>query len=224
MKKIKWITIILILFSINIYSQDQMDENLSLIMDIANNSSEMVSSFKRSKKFVDFGMTMQKVIDMQRKVDLKYRNIRSTSYYARNKNFTNAYQSAMRTISDHQQSSNDYNKQILSSLAICDQIINILSGKFSLNSISSLLSNGLKLYAKIQTGGAIGGNSTSPPPPDPQKVVDNIAANNELLDKSYKELALAEEKTKSIESYLDTFKIYDENEKHLSESGAFLIY
>ena len=222
MNKIKWISIVLMLFSINILAQDNTDELMNELSDVTNSTSSMVSAFKNSKKFVDYGMSMQKVIDLQRNVDRKYRNVRSTSRYANNRDFTNAYESAMKTISGHQQSSNDYNKQILSSLAICEQIINFFSGKFSMNNLSSLVANGLKFYAKIKTGGLLG--ESNKPAPDPQKVVDNIKANNELLDNSYKELQLAEEKSNNLESYLDTFKIYDENEKFLSESGTYVIF
>ena len=66
MKKIKLMSLILMLFSINIYAQEDTDEFMNELSNVTNSTSSMVSAFKNSKKFVDFGMTMQKAIDLQR--------------------------------------------------------------------------------------------------------------------------------------------------------------
>jgi hypothetical protein len=222
--KYKLLLFLSIAICFNSFAQTTTDAAIANMDEITNSTSGMVSAFKNSKKFVDFGTNLQKVVDLQSKVSKKYRNVRSVSKYANNREFANTYDMAIKTIEGHNQSANDYNSQIVSSLMICDQIINILNGKLSIAGVSSLVSSGVKLYEKISSGGLLGGDGASTPPPDPQKVVDNIKVNNDLLDNSYKEIDIAEEQLNSIDSYLDTFKIYDDNEKLLSESSSFAIY
>lgn len=206
--------------------QDKTGETLNWIAGIAGQVNNVISTFKNSTRYVNIAMEIQKVYNLSNQVNQKYRSVRSMSNYASDRNFIAFFNEGVNAADLHTRSSNDYLTLINQGLAIGEKLVSMIQGG---GSVKDNISAGVEIGTMIASGGIssavkglLGGSKSDTP--DPQKILDNLKANDDMLDKSYRELKDATTILAKLSDDLDTFQNYDNHEKLIKQNSSFYIF
>lgn len=226
--------IILALFCCLIVGSRAIPQTLSDAGDALNWASGMasqinnvISTFKNSTRYIEIANEIQKVANLTEDVNRKYRSVRAMSYYASEREFISFFNEGMTMVDQHTNSSRDYVRIINQGIVIGEKLVSIIQGS---GSAADVISGGVDLGATIASGGLSGlfGSGglfgKKDEKPDPQKILDNLKANDDMLDKSYRELKDATAILTRLNDELETFENYDNHEKLLRQNSKFYVF
>lgn len=199
---------------------------LSWISNMANQINNVLSTFKNSQRYINVAEEIQKVIQLSNQVNSKYRAVRNMSNYASEHNFVAFFNEGASEVDKHINASQDYVKLINQGVAIGEKLVSILQGS---GSATDMVSSGADIAGMIGSGGLSGfggiiGLGKQKEQPDPQKILDNLKSNDDMLDKSYRELKEATAILGKLNDELSTFENFDKHETVIKENSRFYVF
>lgn len=228
MKKIILTILLTYLVSNQVIPQDLsgVGNTLSWISNMANQINNVLSTFKNSTRYINVAEEIQKVIALSNQVNSKYRSVRNMSNYASERNFVAFFNEGASEVDKHINASEDYVKLINQGVMIGEKLVSILQGG---GSATDLVGSGADIAALFGSGGLSGlgglvGLGKQNEQPDPQKILDNLKSNDDMLDKSYRELKEATAILSKMNDELSTFENFDKHEKIIRDNSRYYVF
>jgi hypothetical protein len=201
-------------------------ETLGWIGRISSQISSIMNTFKSSTRWIEVGDEIRKTAEFSNRVNQKYRNVRSMSEYASERNFIAFFNEAMWLSDKHVNSSRDYVNLITDGIRIGEKLMDILNEG---GSAMDIIGNGADIGEIIASGGFsklgdLFGFGKKNEKPDPQKILENLKANDDMLDKCYREIQEANAILNMLDSELSKFENFKSHEKTIRENSRYYIF